>query len=402
MIQFVHKIALASFVMMLFSGLVKWIDIWPIDATVLFTGITSVCLLFEFVFKNKISIAKGGINNIFKILPFTIWVFISIIYSSSESYVYTKAINFFLIFITFSFTFMLIKNKRDLNIFMRFLVTAGLLTSLVILYLFYAGGLSLSLTYFRLLENGNPLGIPDYLALATPILIAAVVLTFNKNIIIKTLAIIPVFALLILSGRAPILSFILILFTYAFYNLKLSRRMIRRSILLSLFLLFASLNFTKINSFDRAISRFESISNDNFMSNQNERVDLYEISYESFLNKPFIGIGLGSFGLYHYEKDVRDHPHNMFLEVLVEQGLIGLILMLFLFLPLLLRVLPKLLKSKNHIYFICGALFICESINVIKSSSIVENRAYFAIIGICFVAYFLINENKNLQIINEG
>lgn len=181
MIQFVHKIALASFVMMLFSGLVKWIDIWPIDATVLFTGITSVCLLFEFVFKNKISIAKGGINNIFKILPFTIWVFISIIYSSSESYVYTKAINFFLIFITFTFTFLLIKNKKDLNIFMRFLVIVGLLTSLVILYLFYAGGLSLSLTYFRLLENGNPLGIPDYLALATPVLIAAVVLTIKRS-----------------------------------------------------------------------------------------------------------------------------------------------------------------------------------------------------------------------------
>lgn len=402
MIQFVHKIALASFVMMLFSGLVKWIDIWPIDATVLFTGITSVCLLFEFVFKNKISIAKGGINNIFKILPFTIWVFISIIYSSSESYVYTKAINFFLIFITFTFTFLLIKNKKDLNIFMRFLVIVGLLTSLVILYLFYAGGLSLSLTYFRLLENGNPLGIPDYLALATPVLIAAVVLTFNKNKTIITLAIIPVFTLLLLSGRAPILSFIFVLFIYAFYNLKLSLRMIRRSILLSLFLLFAFNSFTKINIFDRVITRFEIINDDNLISNQSERVNLYEISYESFLNRPLFGIGLGSFGLYHYEKDVRDHPHNMFLEVLVEQGLIGFILMLFIFLPLLLRVIPKLLKSRNHIYFICGSLFICESINVIKSSSIVENRAYFAIIGICFVAYFLINENKNLQIINEG
>ena len=113
-----------------------------------------------------------------------------------------------------------------------------------------------------------------------------------------------------------------------------------------------------------------------------------------FSSNPVFGIGLGAYGLYRVGKDGRDHPHNMFLEVLIEQGIIGFILLALIFLPLVLKVYPKLIKSKDFIYFICGAIFIYESINVIKSSSIVENRPYFSIIGICFVAYLLLNTNK--------
>ena len=217
------------------------------------------------------------------------------------------------------------------------------------------------------------------------------------------LSLFPIFTLLILSGRAPVLAFVLVLLIYVFYNIKLTKKHIRNSIVIVLISMFGFTQISKINSLDRLTSRFKVMLQGETKQNESlsVRYEYYNNSGKLFLSSPIYGIGLGAFGLLTRDEDVRDHPHNMFLEVLVEQGIIGLILLLILFSPLLLKVYPKLIKSKDSTYYICGAIFIYESINVIKSSSIVENRPYFSIIGICFVAYLLLNTNKKSHIINE-
>ena len=402
-LKILNKLSTISFVLMIYSGLVKWINIWPIDPTILFSAILSVCLLLSFLSKMKVTSVKNGFHYFNLIFPFTIWFFISGFYSPSELYVYTKAINYVLIVLSFCVPFLIIKNKKDLIFIIYVIAIIGLIISLIFTYLYILGGQNIYLTYFKLLENENPLGIPDYLALATPVGIGALVLFFSKNKYIKILSLFPIFTLVILSGRAPILAFVLVLLIYVFYNIKLTKKHIRNSIVLVLISMFSFTQISNIKSFDRLTSRFKVMSEGD--TNQNEslnvRYDLYNKSYQMFSSKPVFGIGLGAFGLYARGEDIRDHPHNMFLEVLIEQGIIGLILLLIIFSPLLLKVYPKLIKSKDSTYFICGALFIYESINVIKSSSIVENRPYFSIIGICFVAYLLLNTNKKSHIINE-
>ena len=402
-LKILNKLSTISFVLMIYSGLVKWINIWPIDPTILFSTILSVCLLLSFLSNMKVILVKNGFRYFNLIFPLTIWIFISVFYSPSELYVYTKAINYVLIVLSFCVPFLIIKNKKDLIFIIYVIAIIGLIISFIFTYLYILGGQNLYLTYFKLLENENPLGIPDYLALATPVGIGALVLFFSKNKYLKLLSLFPIFTLVILSGRAPVLAFVLVLLIYVFYNIKLTKKHIRNSIAIVLISMFSFTQISNINSFDRLTNRFKVMLQGDTKQNESlsVRYELYNKSYQMFSSNPVFGIGLGAFGLYAIGEDIRDHPHNMFLEVLIEQGIIGLILLLIIFSPLLLKVYPKLIKSKDSTYFICGAIFIYESINVIKSSSIVENRPYFSIIGICFVAYLLLNTNKKAHIINE-
>ncbi len=61
-------------------------------------------------------------------------------------------------------------------------------------------------------------------------------------------------------------------------------------------------------------------------SNKDEgggRIELFELAYKSFFEKPFFGHGTGSFGFYSTGFDFREYPHNIVLELLFEYGIIG-------------------------------------------------------------------------------
>jgi O-antigen ligase len=56
-----------------------------------------------------------------------------------------------------------------------------------------------------------------------------------------------------------------------------------------------------------------------------ERLHFYKEAIEGFTEKPFVGWGLGSFSVYATRADTREYPHNLLLQIAMEQGLAGLI-----------------------------------------------------------------------------
>ncbi len=95
------------------------------------------------------------------------------------------------------------------------------------------------------------------------------------------------------------------------------------------------------------------------------------------------GYGLGSFGVLYSGKDIRAYPHNVFLEIWIELGLIGL----FLFLIFLWFVFTTQLNG----YKIIGVFVLFYIIlNVLKSSSFIDIRSFFAIFGM----YMLVSNTK--------
>ncbi|MCE3230217.1 MAG: hypothetical protein K0R52_145 [Alphaproteobacteria bacterium] len=56
----------------------------------------------------------------------------------------------------------------------------------------------------------------------------------------------------------------------------------------------------------------------------NERFIYYQSAFLTFLNHPFVGVGFGGWPISHGLGDVSLHPHNIFLEILSETGLVGL------------------------------------------------------------------------------
>jgi O-antigen ligase len=81
---------------------------------------------------------------------------------------------------------------------------------------------------------------------------------------------------------------------------------------------------------------------------------IYNSAYRLFLKKPFIGSGVKSFFtecyklLKSYENaSCSTHPHNIYLEILVNQGIIGFFIFIVFFIILLIRNFNFLLKKNT-------------------------------------------------------
>lgn len=71
-----------------------------------------------------------------------------------------------------------------------------------------------------------------------------------------------------------------------------------------------------------------------------ERLVFYKAALRLWTDRPALGWGLGGWSNAYWQNDTREYPHNLFLEVLVEQGLVGLAA-LFYFLWLMFRHLRR-------------------------------------------------------------
>jgi O-antigen ligase len=76
------------------------------------------------------------------------------------------------------------------------------------------------------------------------------------------------------------------------------------------------------------------------------RLAYYKAALKGFEEKPFLGWGTGAWPLYYWHEDKKTYPHNIFLEIAFEQGLVGL-LSLLAFLGAVFRRLFRFLNSED-------------------------------------------------------
>jgi O-antigen ligase len=63
-----------------------------------------------------------------------------------------------------------------------------------------------------------------------------------------------------------------------------------------------------------------------------DRLQYWRSAWETFQDHPLFGIGAGGWGMVWNKQDYRDFPHNIFLEILCEEGMVGgLLFSLFFF-----------------------------------------------------------------------
>lgn len=104
------------------------------------------------------------------------------------------------------------------------------------------------------------------------------------------------------------------------------------------FLFLLSFLLFKINLFNPIIERSQQI---NYYSNDitSGRTDRYEFAYNKYQDSPIFGIGIANiYTPSEANLDVGWSPHNLWLTVLAEQGIIGLVLQIFIFFNILFSI----------------------------------------------------------------
>jgi len=192
-------------------------------------------------------------------------------------------------------------------------------------------------------------------------------------------------AILITGDRSPFVAYIIFFATYIIIS---KQKFIHKIILIFIsflifFLVLNLLSSTKIRYLDftkditySGIKKFD--GNKNIIDILKEAKDSpwgkhYQVAWAMFLDKPINGHGYNSFQIKckKYEeitktntgnfKGCSRHPHNAFLEILAEQGLVGLLILNIIIFYILKKILT--LKFNNQDikikFILSGILFLC-------------------------------------------
>lgn len=312
--------------------------------------------------------------NVFLILIiFTSYILLSISYSNSINYAYSKLIAFCLNILFFLYPLSI--RKFNVNLFIRFY--AIIVIPLTVFFiqmksiLWSGTGNSVNEVFMELRSN--------YLAVAYHLGILTIFLNyFKKNIYLQLFCIGLLFAT---SARGPFLFTLLVLMII---NIKSLKSLIVRPpksvkyILLTLWIPLLALYYywDRVSRlFETSINRFSNIDTGNDES-LNTRFNMYEYA----ITQPFdkihtliFGNGFGSFGINYYGQDMRAYPHNAILEVFYELGVVGVLL----FGAILLYVFYYAYKKQSVFSF----LLVFGILNALKSYSIADSWVLFGIFG---------------------
>ncbi len=386
------------FALFYLSGPLKsFFDFYQINFPVDFTIITAFFLLLSLIFqyrKDKISLVYNRTNlyAFVFLIVFYIWVAITLFYTPSEHYAYVKTFNFIPNILAFAFP--LISNKFKIDKFIRIITV-----SLAVLSLFFI------VLFFKYYVQGVRSELYDsigglYLVCATLLGINAVVIACAKKRIFKNLYVNVFFALFsialmfVLGARGPLLFALAVLIVFYAWKLiqffvlgKLKKDSYKVVLAFLGFIVIAVAIFLVFNNeivylVKRALMRLNLLvpakSGADMGNSVNIRVNQLDLSFQLIfedINSFIFGHGVGSFGILEKGYDHRSYPHNIFLEIMVELGFVGL-LAFILFLVQVFR------KNSKGIKYIGVLVLFYLLLNSMKSSSFIDIRAYFAIFGL--------------------
>ncbi len=193
-----------------------------------------------------------------------------------------------------------------------------------------------------------------------PFVFLCQVKNISRGKFIKLIELSSIIAIFLLQSRSAILVMLLI-YTIIFFN-KNYRKLFITSFTIILLIFFANLSSSNLIR-DQKQFNFNNVLNDTSL---NYRLNYYDTAFSLFYEKPILGHGLGSWkykslGDYNLiEKDSIHIPyyvHNDFLQVLVENGIVGFSLFIFLFYYYIQKSI-KFLKSDETFIFTGIAILI--------------------------------------------
>ena len=336
--------------------------------------------------KNEILLSQEAIFTLAMLSCFFVVMILSLLYTESGLYAFEK-IGLFTINILFFIypLFITYINLEKLCNWLLWIFLPVAILFIVARFVYFSDlnvGKNLIRYEFYLIRH-------YYLGLSTTTAGLVLLLVYLKRPLIYTL--IALVTLLGLGGRGAFLFLILTLFIWklpTIVNYSSSFRLSRKKIIYMVFgggalLAFLSVFFDRIFAVvNLGLLRFKTLF-DPAADSTGGRIDRLSFSYDSIIGAPWnhiFGQGIGSFGILFTGVDAREYPHNIYLEVLFELGIFGLI--------------PFLLFTLIPFWFKCNTFYkvflVYYFLNALKSGDLTS-------LWILFLAYGLVVFNPKIK-----
>lgn len=355
-----------------FSGYYKSI-IPGLDITFIFFMFTVLAVCLKIYENSEIIVDLFRIPGATSMIAFLFLIVISLIYTSSSEAALEKTAK--VILLTggaFFSSIILVRTLRQLqNVFLT-LVCLGTIMSLVSV-----------VTGERAVFGSN------YLSLGFISSLSIIILLFyffgrNRNILLFVPILINFIAMLNSAARGPVFFLPLTFFiTIALSKLKFQKK-IRTYITFIIFSVLAIFILYVVvpQSFSTLLMRLNAMESTEQDTNSQYRAYHIERALHLIYLEPITGIGIGGYGMSSEGiDDTRIYPHNIFLEIGAELGVIGLLT----FVLIIAGVFAHYFIHRGAYLYVDHALIACalySFANTLKAGNLVDNRTFFLFLGL--------------------
>ncbi len=365
----------------------------------------TLCMIFLFRFFLGYSIKKTPLV-IMLYMIFGLLLLMGYGYTRAPNYAFSK------ILIAFSYyavlPFVLYNILTNAHLVKKFLSAASLAGITTVLIVIYAAGNPIDLLqnmerFHRYsLEGANPIQLSRYLGMSILLLIWYL---HVKGRITYLIAIMPVIIAALLymvatGSKGPLLSLFFSILIIIIYigTIKSTLGIILFSSLIVGYVIFSGVlpaDFVQQRFIARDIEEYS-------------RYDAYMITLSSYADSSWLaklfGNGTGDFAYLWNKADMRDYPHNIFLEILYENGLFGLfVFALSVILPIIYghRLIKgkKLKKQDSSNMLVVLSLYVFSVLNAQVTGDIGTNL-FIAVWGTLIVCIYFEKETTSKNINN--
>ena len=315
---------------------IEILDITVIATIIIWLGLVKILL------EGNWKLPSEPKSIVYLFLIFGLLLGISYIYTASPDYGFRKILRFNTFAVTIFISPLLIikspaDSKRLLSYFYFLLVIIIGIMLLQFVYSLKWGDFAIVLAYWNRISipGANPIQVSRYLAIGAAMMIALLIRNKPSQSLHYFAILFVILLSIILSGsRGPLVSIIIGSIVYAIlYERKHSSRIYGYGILaigtiITLLLLlpesltqrFFDISQGSVIMTQQGVRRISTIAT---------RFEFWSMSLQAWFSSItsfFIGLGAGSFSSLFIWRDWRWYPHNLFFEIIVELGLIGLVI----------------------------------------------------------------------------
>ncbi len=342
-------------------------------------------------------------------LSISMLLFFSLSYTSAPNYGLRKSVSFATFgFVAFIAPIVFGKDLKNFKLMIWIILISGVVIGVGTLIAPHAAVLPLGARSRSTFLESNPLSTANSAAWSAIIFFVFMIIKNTsirlRNISIAMIALMIV-VIIITASRGPFIGLFLVFIAALFACRRYASKAWRP---LAIILVFFAVTGTIALMPEQATARITGMWKSKYDTKRatQARTVLFAYAFSHWIENPVLGHGVGQWGVDYLGVDERAYPHNIFLELLYEQGIVGLVLGIAIFWSIFNRWrrassrvidygLNLELFSMVHI---AGLLFFYNLIVAMKSGDLTDNRLLFFCAGLVVAIYNVVQKESEAAV----